>query len=129
MSGRAGPVAAIGAVLGFVGVAAGAMGAHALRDRIDPGALEWWKTGAQYTLVHAVMIAALGVSGAVDRVRIWGTAAVAFVIGVAIFGGTLFAMALGGPRWLGAVTPLGGLSLLAGWAALALGAWQARRKP
>ncbi len=126
---RASLVAAVGAVLGVVSVAAGAMGAHALRDRVEPAALEWWKTAAHYALVHAVMITALGVSGAVDRVRIWRTAAAIFVVGIVIFAGTLFAMTLGGPRWLGAITPLGGLALLGAWAAIAVGALQYRSKP
>ncbi len=107
----------LGAALGFVAVAAGAFGAHALKARLDPEQLAWWDTGARYLGLHAP--AALAASGVLAQGRPTARAAlVLFGVGCVIFAGTLWAMALGGPRWLGAVTPLGGLSLLAGWLAL-----------
>lgn len=119
----------LGGVLGFVGVACGAMGAHALRDRLDPAALEWWKTGAQYAQIHAVLCVAIALAVPPPRPRLLRLACGALVLGIVIFSGTLWAMALGAPRWLGAVTPLGGTSLLAAWLALAAAGVGARRKP
>jgi uncharacterized membrane protein YgdD (TMEM256/DUF423 family) len=121
------PVLLAGALFGLVGVAAGALGAHGLKDRLDPAALDWWRTAAQYAQLHAVVLVALalGTRGA-RRPAIVRVAALAFGVGIALFSGTLVAMALGGPRGLGAVTPLGGLGLLVGWAALAVHAISAR---
>ena len=115
------------ALLGLLGVAAGAFGAHGLEERLSPEQLEWWATGARYQQIHALALAVVG-WGAGPWSRWRSAAAIAFVIGVLIFAGTLYAMALGGPRILGAVTPLGGLSLMLGWAALAGHAW-AELKP
>lgn len=104
----------LGAALGFVAVAAGAFGAHALKARLDPEQLAWWDTGARYLALHAP--AALAASWIEAQGRTGARAArLLFGVGCVIFAGTLWAMALGGPRWLGAVTPLGGLCLLAGW--------------
>lgn len=104
----------IGAVLGLLGVAFGAFGAHSVAD---PAAKAWMQTGATYQLAH--VLAALAAAG-LPRPAI--RAATAFLIGAVVFSGSLYAMALGAPRWLGAITPLGGLAFLAGWAMLALAA-------
>lgn len=114
----------VGGVAGFVGVAAGAMGAHALSGRIDAQALGWWRTAADYAQLHAVVLVAIGLSRA--RARALRVAVPAFAAGIAIFSGTLMAMALGAPRWFGAITPLGGLCLMAGWLALAAAAVASR---
>ena len=111
--------AMIGAVLGFVAVAAGAFGAHALRARLTPADLEIFETAARYQMYHA--LALLGVAWAFTR---WpGGAATAagwlFLAGTVVFSGSLYLLVLTGQRWLGAVTPLGGVALLAGWLALA----------
>lgn len=118
-------------VLGFLAVALGAFGAHGL-ERWLAGAedaarrLEWWRTATHYHLVHAV---ALGLAGLLAG-RVGGGAGalsgVGFAGGVVVFCGTLYAMALGGPRWLGAVTPIGGLLLLAGWAGVVAAALRMR---
>lgn len=107
-------------LLGMLGVAAGAFGAHGLRDRVGPRELEIWNTGAHYQQVHAVVLLAvalwaLSASTRGEPVALHGVAMSLFVAGIAIFSGTLYAITLGGPRVLGAVTPLGGLCLLAGW--------------
>ncbi len=102
---------ASGAVLGLLGVAFGAFGAHGLTD---PAAKAWMQTGTAYLLPH--VLAALF---ATTLPRPATSAASAFLIGAALFGGSLYAMALGAPRWLGMATPLGGLCLIAGWAMLA----------
>jgi uncharacterized membrane protein YgdD (TMEM256/DUF423 family) len=110
-----------GALVGMVSVIAGAFGAHALAPRLDAHAMEVWRTGAHYALVHAVAIVALAVRG------IAPAAAALWLAGSVVFAGTLWAIALGAPRVLGAVTPIGGLMLILGWLALA---WAlARRKP
>jgi uncharacterized membrane protein YgdD (TMEM256/DUF423 family) len=109
-------------ISGFLAVALGAFGAHGLQARLAGAAdgakrLGWWETAAHYHLLHAL---ALGlVAFVVARVPAARFAGMAFVLGTLLFAGSLYTMALGGPRWLGAVTPLGGLSLLAGWAILA----------
>ena len=117
---RMDPALVVGGLLGLLGVGAGAMGAHALRGRIDDKALGWWETAAHYAQVHAVLVVAIALMIAAPRPRLVRVALVSLVVGIVIFAGTLDAMALGGPRWLGAVTPLGGTCLLVGWLAIAL---------
>jgi len=112
----------LGAVLAGVAVALGAFGSHGLEGRVDAEALGWWQTGVQYLLPHGVAVLALGLAG-----RAWlRLPALLLASGAALFAATLCTMALGGPRWLGAVTPLGGLAMIGGWALLA---WRARRGP
>jgi uncharacterized membrane protein YgdD (TMEM256/DUF423 family) len=117
----------LAAVLGFLAVALGAFGAHGLSRWLGPlpdGAtrLEWWKTAALYHLTHALALAlAAGLFGQERAGRI---ACVAFCGGIALFSGSLYVMTLTGIRVLGAVTPIGGLGLLVGWAALAFASWQ-----
>jgi uncharacterized membrane protein YgdD (TMEM256/DUF423 family) len=112
----------IGAMLGFLGVAAGAFGAHAIRSRVTPERLDNWKTAADYQLWHALAT----IAAAVIAVR-WesGAAAAAgwcFIAGVAVFSGSLYALALTDRRTLGAITPIGGVLFLAGWALLVVAA-------
>jgi uncharacterized membrane protein YgdD (TMEM256/DUF423 family) len=104
-------------VFGLLGVMAGAFGAHALAERIAPAQLEWWNTAARYQQIHAAaLLATAGLAGAWTRPR--KLALQLFVIGMIIFSGTLYAMALGAPRWFGAITPFGGLALMGGWLAV-----------
>lgn len=115
----AGTVVRCGALLGFLAVGLGAFGAHALKEQLEAaGTLATWKTAVQYHLVHAVVVAVLGFfylarDGEGGRVPLvlWGL----FVAGIALFSGSLYWLALGGPKWLGPVTPLGGLCFLVGW--------------
>jgi uncharacterized membrane protein YgdD (TMEM256/DUF423 family) len=107
-----------GAVSGFLAVALGAFGAHGLPRDTPAQALEWWKTAAQYHLAHALAQLFCGVMWR-QGLRVDG-AGWCFLAGSFVFSGTLYAMTLGAPRWLGAVTPLGGLLLLLGWLLLAL---------
>ena len=114
--------AGIGAAMGFLAVAAGAFGAHALRSRLTPGDLEIFETAARYQMYHA--LALLGAAWVVGR---WpGGAAHAsgwlFLGGTLVFSGSLYLLVLTGQRWLGAVTPIGGVAFLAGWVLLALAA-------
>ena len=109
----------LAALAGFASVAFGAFGAHGVAD---PKAQEWLRTGALYGFVHvlAIFAAAYVVRSGGRLARI---APAFFLAGVLLFSGSLWAMALGGPRWMGMITPIGGLAFLAGWAVLA---WAAR---
>lgn len=116
--------AAAGAISALLAVAAGAFGAHALRARLTPDLLAVFETGARYQMYHA--LALLAVAWAVTR---WPVGAVRgagwlFIAGTVVFSGSLYLLSLTGQRWLGAITPLGGLLLLAGWLALAIGVLQ-----
>ena len=109
------------ALHGFAAVALGAFGAHALRARFEDGAeglkaQGWWTTATQYQLTHAVALFALAAWCARAPSALGSAAGLTFTLGSLVFSGTLYAMALGAPRWLGAITPIGGLLLLAGWA-------------
>jgi uncharacterized membrane protein YgdD (TMEM256/DUF423 family) len=108
----------IAAILGFLGVALGAFGAHALKDRLSPSALQIWNTAVLYHLLHAVALLALGLYARVSGTDV-RVASALFAVGVVIFSGSLYALALSGIKPLGAITPLGGLCFLAGWAWLA----------
>ena len=114
---------AASAVVGAVAVAAGAFGAHALRDVVTPERLEVWRTGAQYGLVHAVVGAF-----AASRASVWSRRAAAlFVAGAVVFSGSLYALVLLDVPVFGAVTPIGGVALIAGWLALARSAAEPAR--
>jgi uncharacterized membrane protein YgdD (TMEM256/DUF423 family) len=117
----------LGSVSAFIGVGAGAFAAHALKSRLAPDLLAVFDTGSRYQLIHALGL--LAVAWACDRwpgssARLAGWA---FVAGTVLFSGSLYALALSGVRGLGAVTPIGGLAFLAGWALLAWSAWRAER--
>jgi uncharacterized membrane protein YgdD (TMEM256/DUF423 family) len=112
----------IGAVSAGVAVILGAFGAHALKERLDAEALGWWQTAVQYQMWHALAVLGLGLSGR-DHAR---TPGLLMASGSALFAATLYAMALGGPRWLGVVTPIGGLMMIVGWLLLAWRACRAR---
>jgi uncharacterized membrane protein YgdD (TMEM256/DUF423 family) len=117
MSGRA--LTTAGALLAASAVGLGAFAAHALQGRIGPQQLGWWETATQYLLPHAVAVAAVGLTG---RSALQGPGGL-IAAGSTVFAGTLYAMALGAPRWLGAVTPIGGTLMILGWLLLA---WRAR---
>ena len=116
----------LGAALAFLAVALGAFGAHALKGRLTADDAAIWQTAVQYHGWHALALLACGlVLQARPDARPVAVAAWMFVAGVALFGGSLYALALGAPRGIGAVTPIGGVAFLAGWAAFAWGAWRA----
>lgn len=105
-------------ILGFTGVAFGAFGAHALKARlIASNHLETWQTAVLYQLIHAVALIAIATANPPDVTR--GTAlsraGTCWFVGVLLFSGSLYALALGAPKWFGPVTPLGGVALLLGW--------------
>src|SRR5438874_6168596 len=107
----------IGAVLGFLGVAFGAFGAHALKSRLSPEMLAVFETGVRYQMYHAfaVLIVAAAIGHAGDA-RLLFLAGWCFAAGVVLFSGSLYALTLTGVGMLGAITPFGGLLFLAGWA-------------
>lgn len=106
-------------LLGAIAIALGAFGAHGLKERLAaiPEGLGWWETATFYLLTHAVAIGAIA-GRSLWPARLWA-------VGAAIFAATLYAMALGAPRWFGAITPIGGSLLIAGWVLLA---WTARQE-
>lgn len=108
----------VGALVTGSGVALGAFGAHGLEGQVDPALIPTWKTGVDYQLVHGLALllsANMAIDASARRRIAW-----AFLIGTAIFSGSLYALVLTGVRLWGAVTPVGGLAFLSGWAMLAL---------
>jgi uncharacterized membrane protein YgdD (TMEM256/DUF423 family) len=116
---------AAGSLTGFVGVALGAFGAHALKARLTPEALATFEIGVRYQMYHA--LALIVVAWACTKWRgAWANASGwLFIAGIVVFSGSLYVLVLTGAKWLGAVTPVGGLALLAGWVCLALAALRA----
>ena len=109
-------------------VAAGAFGAHGLKGRIDARMLGVWQTGVQYHLVHALgLFAVAWLLARHPRSRLLHAAGWLMFTGIVLFSGSLYALALTGVRWLGAITPLGGLAFLLAWAMTAWAAWRAPR--
>jgi uncharacterized membrane protein YgdD (TMEM256/DUF423 family) len=109
-----------GAVSGFIAVAAGAFGAHALKRSLSPESIQIFETGARYQMYHALALLATAwiVSQWPGATALW--AGRLFIVGTILFSGSLYLLALTGITWLGAITPLGGLAFLAGWICLAL---------
>lgn len=114
---------ALAGALGALAVGLGAYGAHGLESLLEgaPDAarrLEWWRTAVSYHLAHALALAGASVIHGRYGARSAAISGGAFALGIVLFSGTLYAMALGAPRWLGAITPIGGISLISGWLAL-----------
>lgn len=117
----------MGAISGLISVAAGAFGAHGLKARLSPELLQVFETGARYQLVHALLLCLVGALGGYlgktsGASGLLSTCGGLLVAGTVLFSGSLYVLALTGQRWLGAVTPLGGLCFMAAWALLAYGA-------
>ena len=115
---------ATGALLCGLGVVLGAFGAHGLRDRLATDMLTVFETGVRYHLIHGIGL--IVVAWATSR---WPnqwveSAGWLFVVGIVIFSGSLYVLAISGMRWLGAVTPVGGLCLILGWVVLAIGSYR-----
>lgn len=107
-------------LIGAAGASAvllGAFGAHALRGVLDADARELWRTASQYHFWHAL---ALGITACAAPGRARRTASIAFAVGIVLFCGSLYALALGAPRACGAITPFGGVAFIVGWIALGL---------
>lgn len=117
---------AIGALTAGLAVAAGAFAAHGLKGSLDPAMLDAFEVGARYQMYHSLGLIAIGLLTARERSRRLRAAAIAMLLGMLLFCGSLYALALSGVRALGAITPLGGLSFLVGWGLLAMHAWSTR---
>lgn len=113
---------AAGALCCAVAVIAGAFGAHGLQSRLDAHALALWETAARYLMYSGFGLVLIGLFGLGGARRGIGAAALCLLAGGLVFSGTVAALALGGPRWLGAVTPIGGLLMIAGFVLLAVAA-------
>jgi uncharacterized membrane protein YgdD (TMEM256/DUF423 family) len=114
----------VGAVSAFVGVAAGAFGAHGLKSRLTEDMLAVFETGVRYQMYHALALLAAAWAASRWPGGLTSAAGWLFVAGTVVFSGSLYALSLTGQRWLGAITPLGGLAFLAGWLCLALACWK-----
>ena len=115
----------MGAIAAGVAVILGAFGAHGLKSRVDPALLVVFETAVRYQMYHALALLAVGLA----RMH-WPSALISmagwfFLVGILIFSGSLYLMTATGARWLGAITPIGGVALIIGWIALAAGAWRA----
>ncbi|MBZ5590250.1 MAG: DUF423 domain-containing protein [Acidobacteriia bacterium] len=114
----------LGSILIAVAVTAGALGAHLLRARLEAPSLSLWETGVRYLIVAGVGLLALGLASE-NRTHVgWTVAGIFLVAGAALFSGTVAVLALGGPRWLGAVTPFGGVLLILGFVVTAVVAFR-----
>jgi len=111
-----------GAVLAALAAAAGAFGAHALRNRLGAPELAIWETAARYQMYHALALLLTARLLTANPLRLLRVASWLFGTGIVLFSGSLYLLAVTGQRWLGAITPLGGIGFLAGWGCLAAGA-------
>jgi uncharacterized membrane protein YgdD (TMEM256/DUF423 family) len=116
---------ALGSILAGSGVAAGAFGAHALKEILDPPMLQVFETATRYVMYHAFGLCI--VSLAIDRYpeQRLEKSGWLFILGIVLFSGSLYVVSLAGIRWMGAVTPIGGLAFMIGWLLLGWGAWRA----
>ncbi len=117
---------AAGAIVAMLGVALGAFGAHGLEGKIDARAIASWHTASRYQMIHALALIATAWATRAWPGRAPKVAGICFSVGLVLFCGSLYALALGSPRAFGMVAPIGGLSFMAGWAALATAALAAK---
>ena len=116
---------ALGALMSGLAVAIGAFGAHALRGQIAQNLLETYETGVKYHFYHALGLFAVAlIIGRWPNSNLPVIAGWLFVVGIALFSGSLYLLAVTGARWLGAITPLGGVAFIVGWLCLAWVAWR-----
>lgn len=118
---------AIAGALGLVAVAAGAFGAHALKDRLDPAALSAFEVGVRYQMYHAITLLGLAILKVVYPIRGLGAVAYCWLIGVLLFSGSIYGLTLFKLRWLGPVTPIGGTIMMIGWLILIVSGLKAKR--
>lgn len=115
----------LGSVSALFAVMLGAFGAHALKSRLDPSALAIFETASQYHFYHSLALLAVGVvamshpHAGLLRASGW-----LFFAGILVFSGSLYLLGISGVRWLGAITPIGGLSFIAGWLCLGMASWK-----
>jgi len=110
---------------GMLAVAFGAFGAHALKNRLDEYALGVYQTAVQYHFYHSLALLAVGIIAlSQPQTTLLRSSGWLFLLGMLIFSGSLYLLSLTGVKWLGAVTPLGGLAFIAGWGCLAAASWK-----
>ncbi|MDJ0533166.1 MAG: DUF423 domain-containing protein [Xenococcaceae cyanobacterium MO_207.B15] len=116
---------AIASILGGLSVVLGAFATHALKEKFTEKALEIWQTGTKYQMYHvlALILVALLLTQSQTASNFLNTAGIAFIVGIALFSGSLYALSLSGIKWLGAIAPLGGLAFIIGWGCLAVAAF------
>ncbi|EFM10121.1 protein of unknown function DUF423 [Paenibacillus curdlanolyticus YK9] len=121
--------AAFGAVHAMLAVMLGAFGAHGLKDVLDSDMLDVFETGVRYQMYHALALLAVALlAGRAHRPQMIQRGAMLLHIGIFIFSGSLYVLSLSGIKWLGAITPLGGVAFIAGWAMIAWTLWQGRHE-
>lgn len=113
----------LAALNGLISVAAGAFGAHALKERLTPTDLAVFETGARYQMYHALALLGVAMAAGGSRPRAARVAGVSLVLGIMLFSGSLYAIALAGWRWLGPITPIGGGLMMLGWLLLGVTAF------
>jgi uncharacterized membrane protein YgdD (TMEM256/DUF423 family) len=115
----------LAALSALMAVCLGAFGAHALRNRLDDYGMGVFETAVQYHFYHSLALLAVGILAiSQPQTALLKSSGWLFLIGIAIFSGSLYCLSLSGQRWLGAITPLGGLAFIAGWACLAAAGWK-----
>lgn len=116
----------IGSILGGIAVATGAFGAHGLKNLVSPENLETWDKAVRYQMYHALGLLALAwaITHWPDQARWLVIGGWLFLAGIILFSGSLYILVLSGVRWLGAITPLGGVAFVAGWLCLVIAVWR-----
>ncbi len=115
----------LAAFSGLLAVGLGAFGAHALKARLDDYALGIFQTAVQYHLYHSLALFGVGLLALwYPQSGLLRASGIAFATGILVFSGSLYLLSVTGTRWLGAITPLGGLAFMLGWACLALASWR-----
>jgi uncharacterized membrane protein YgdD (TMEM256/DUF423 family) len=114
---------ATGALCCALAIVAGAFGAHGLKSRLDSAELELWETAARYLIYGGFGLTLIGLASSASG-RPLGSAGISLLVGSIVFSGTVFALALGAPRWLGAITPIGGGLMILGFVLFAAAAWR-----
>ena len=109
----------IAAVMGAIGVAMGAFGAHALKEKVEPSMLDIWNTATLYLLIHAIALLLVHLLGQAKTSNLQ-VSGLCFMAGAIVFSGSLYILVLSGQKWLGAITPIGGTLFIVGWVTLAL---------
>lgn len=119
-------VIALAATNGLIAVIAGAFGSHALKSRLDTGELATFDVAVRYQMYHALALMAVAWVMSIRPTRTASAAAICMLVGIVLFSGSIYGLSLFKWRWLGPVTPIGGVSLIAGWVLLAIAGLQAR---
>ncbi len=116
----------IGSILAGLAVVAGAFASHSLRSYLTDSALFIWQTAVRYQMYHSLALLVVAILMGLENLsnRWLKSSAIAFTIGIVLFSGSLYALSLTGIRWLGIITPVGGVAFIVGWISLAIFAWQ-----